>query len=123
MTGAQLRKAVANDPTKPMVQALCDAANGILDPGFLKGGNLASATSTPDTTCKTTRVAVERGTTPENTAIHITDMLGNLNMAPHDELIFTSKNSIVYTAAMLGNTTTTAKGPSQVAADATRLSG
>ena len=45
-------------------------------------------------------------------------MLGNLNMAPHDEPIFTSKDFIVYTAAMLGNTTTNAKGPSQVAADA-----
>ena len=110
LVGARFRQAIANDSAISTMQALADAADGILDPdilGSLLDRNPASTTSTRprNNTGGTTHAMDKSYLTPNSTAVYKPDVLGDIDTTAGKSKT-TTKDSIVYIADTLGNITT-----------------
>lgn len=74
LVGARYREEIANNSTKSAIQALIDATNDVMNPGYIEfvmGRNSNSNASTP-------RRAIRAR---NDTVVYIADMLGNISIA------------------------------------------
>ena len=119
LVGARIRQAIANDSSISTMQALADAADGILDPdllGSLLNRNPAGNTSARNNTGEATHATGKVNLLPNSTAAYTTDVLGDTNMTAGKRKS-TTKDSIVYVADALGNIKVTTSLPAKVTVD------
>ena len=119
LVGARFRQAIANDSSISTMQALADAADGILDPDLLEffvDRNPTGNTSAHNNTGELTRATGKSTVLPNSTAGYTPDVLGDTNMTAGKRKT-TTKDSILYVADALGNIKVTTSQPAKVAVD------
>lgn len=100
--GARFRQEIANDPTKSTMQALTDAADGIMFPGALEFVMGRNPTRTTRTTGEATLAMGKNDSTTDDTAVYTADMLGNITVSSGEKNPAID-DTVVYIADALGN--------------------
>ena len=99
--GARFRQEIANDPTKSTMQALTDAADGIMFPGALEFV-MGRSPGTPNTTGEEIPAMGKTNSTTTNTAVYTADMLGSITVSSGEKNPAIDP-AVVYIADALGN--------------------